>query len=233
MGRLSPVSELAVSSPLGLGGAAIAVALGCVACETPAPAARRERTNAIAGSVSKPGPTPSPTASAPAASARRAPRKLCTGQAEGDTPDTLDLARAAGGATPPPALKIGGRWVWINVWAAWCEPCKKEMPMLLAWRDRLKASGVDLQLAFVSIDDDERELTRFLDKQPATGVRASYWLMGEGTRTTWFESIGYTQEPTLPVHAFVNPRGKLACRVDGVLEPPDYASLERLLRSGG
>lgn len=214
--------------PSGLVALAIAATLAAGGCETP-PVAQKERTNAVAGSVKK----TAPAASAPLASARRPPRTLCAGQGERTAPEPLTDARAAAGATPPPALKIGGRWLWINVWAAWCEPCKKEMPMLLAWRDRLKASGVELELAFVSIDDDERELTRFLDKQPVSGVRASYWLMGEEAQKTWFDSIGYTQEPTLPVHAFVSPRGKLACRVDGVLEPPDYGSVERLLRSGG
>jgi hypothetical protein len=107
------------------------------------------------------------------------------------------------------------------------------MPMLLAWRDKLKAGGARVELAFVSIDEDERELTRFFAKQPANGVRASFWLSGDDARKAWFDSLGYQDEPTLPVHAFVNPDGKLACLVDGVLEPPDFASLERLLRSGG
>lgn len=104
--------------------------------------------------------------------------------------------------------------------------------MLLAWRDKLNASGISVQLAFVSIDVDERELTRFLDKQPANGVRASYWL-AEDSQKDWLASLGYEDEPTLPVHAFIAPDGQLACRTIGALEPTDFPSLERMFRSGG
>ena len=102
--------------------------------------------------------------------------------------------------------------------------------MLLAWRDKLRTAGVDLELAFVSIDEDERELKRFLDKQPAGGVQASYWIADESTQKTWFAALGHEETPALPVHAFVSPAGKLACVVNGVLEPTDFEAVRRLVQ---
>lgn len=181
----------------------------------------------------KPASASKASAGAPATNtAKPAKRKriLCKGQSPREAPEGFDVARAAEGQAAPAPLKLGGRWVWINVWAAWCEPCKEEMPMLIAWRDKLAASGVKLELAFVSIDDDERELTRFLAKQPANGVRASYWMQNEDGREKWFASIGFEEEPPLPVHAFVSPDGKLACVEAGALNPGDFSALAALMR---
>jgi len=161
-----------------------------------------------------------------ASSAPKKPRKLCVGQGERDTPEIVGESRAAKGATAPPPMVYGkGKWVWLNVWAAWCEPCKEEMPTILKWRDELKAAGVPIEVAFISIDDDEREMDRFLSSQPDKGVRASYWLR-ESDRDKWFESIGMDDTPQLPVHALVTPKGKLACTIQGAIETDDYDVLK-------
>jgi thiol-disulfide isomerase/thioredoxin len=158
------------------------------------------------------------------------PRKLCDGQALRDAPEGIDASRNVDGAELAP-LRYGpgeARWVWVNVWAAWCKPCKEEMPLLLAWRDKLRKGGVKLELAFVSIDDDDREMKRFLSSQPRGAVRASYWLAEEKEREAWFASVGFDDQPQLPVHALVRPDGKLACTITGALQTSDYPALEAL-----
>ncbi len=223
MGRLPPLTAALV--PL--------FALGAAACDDAPTAPAKARIDAVAASAdpkASPRIPPPPSASSTVAKGPpRPPRALCNQQTERDPPAALDIARSAEGEKVLPTLRYGKRWVWLNVWAAWCEPCKDEMPMLLSWRDKLRRAGVEVELAFVSIDDDERELTRFLNKQPAGGVRASYWLPEEQPREAWFLSIGYPDEPTLPVHAFVNPSEKLACVFHGALEATDWAAVERLL----
>ena len=176
-------------------------------------------TAASAPTAKRPAPLPKP---------HKAPRKLCEGQSERDAPGTLDVARSVDGANPPPLEYGKGRWVWVNVWAAWCKPCKEEMPLLLKWRDELSDGGIEVELAFVSIDDDEREMKRFMKSQPKGGVRQSYWIQAEDAREEWFGSVGFDDSPQLPVHALVNPDGKLACVVKGAMEESDLPALKAI-----
>jgi thiol-disulfide isomerase/thioredoxin len=207
--------------------------LGC-ACDDGPPASTPSRR---VDAVHEPSGNVRPAASSPA-SARPsvAPHRtgpFCKDTTERDKPPGIPDARAAAGATKAGELRYGGgRWVWVNVWAAWCGPCKEEMPRLIAWRDQLKAEGVSVELAFVSIDDDERELERFLAAQPDKGARASWWLPEEDARAAWFKAIGFDELPQLPVHAFVSPAGKVTCTITGALEPADYPALKKLFTPG-
>jgi thiol-disulfide isomerase/thioredoxin len=139
---------------------------------------------------------------------------------------TFSSQAAAGTERPPASIAFGtGKWVWVNLWAAWCGPCKEEMPRLIAWQKKLSAAGVLLDLAFVSIDDDERQLVRFLEGQPQGGVRASYWLPEGAGRSSWTTSLGLKETPDLPVQVLVAPSGQVACFIQGAVEEGDYATL--------
>ncbi|HSN96845.1 MAG TPA: TlpA disulfide reductase family protein, partial [Candidatus Nanopelagicales bacterium] len=122
-----------------------------------------------------------------------------------------------------------GKWVWLNFWAAWCKPCKEEMPRLLGWQQKLRSSGVLIDLVFVSLDDDERQLDRFLQDQPGHGVRASYWLPDGPGRTGWLTGLGLKETPDLPVHAIVAPSGQVTCTIAGAVEDSDYPGIAAFL----
>ncbi len=208
---------------------AVLAALASTSCDGADPSPpTRARSDKVAG-TGKPTAQPKAT-SVPSAPPRLpATRKLCPSREERPAPEEITETRAVAGTPQLPALRFGkGRWQWVNVWAAWCKPCKAEMPRLIQWRDQLRAKGVAVDLSFVSIDDDEREMTRFMSSQPKTGVRASYWLEAEKAREAWFESVGFDETPELPIHALVTPGGKLTCVIKGALEPGDYPQLEAL-----
>ena len=188
----------------------------------------RGRSDKVAATATTSKPTATVTVKTPP---RRPSRKLCPAGEEQPAPGEITESRAVAGAKRPGPLRYGaGRWQWVNVWAAWCKPCKKEMPLLLEWRDQLRADGVPVDLSFLSIDDDEREMTRFMSAQPKKGVRASYWLQTEKARQAWFESIGFDDTPELPVHVLVTPAGKLSCVIKGAMEPSDYPQLARVFK---
>lgn len=181
------------------------------------------RANAV---TAKPAPTTPPAATATAAATARPARQLCTGQKPRSAPKGNPKTAAASDATPPPAsIPMGvGKWTWINLWAAWCGPCKEEMPRIIGWQKKLSDAGVMIDLAFVSLDDDERQMKRFLEAQPKGGVRATYWLP-EDERAHWLGPLGIKESPQLPVQILVAPSGQVACVIDGAVEDRDYPAI--------
>jgi thiol-disulfide isomerase/thioredoxin len=118
----------------------------------------------------------------------------------------------------------------VNFWAAWCKPCKEEIPRLLRFERELSQSSPGFKLSFVSLDDDERQLGAFLAEQPASGLRRSYWLKEGKEREEWLKGAGLEPDPDLPFHLLFDAKGKLRCVVKGALEDADLVALKTLLR---
>jgi len=234
MGRLP---SLAVALRRSAAAASIAVALALSACDAPssggAPTSRSEQVMASGGAPTT-APAPTAQAHAPASAAPRARKLLCDGDgnARGRTLPKMTLAHVeASGALPlegamPPAR---GRWTWINFWAAWCGPCKEEMPRLAAWQSQLTKQGALVRFAFVSLDDDSRQLHDFLEKQPQDGVRSSLWLPEGPNRTGLLAGLKMKSSPELPEQALIDPTGRVRCFVEGAVDDSDFAEIAEIV----
>ena len=228
MGRLSTLSFM-----LGL---AVSALPGCdTVSEKDAPMATNEPSQAITqkGPVTLSAPTTiAVKATEPAAPKK--PRSLCPGKlAEaGHALPKKHVSRAAAKGAPelPESLPVAaGKWTWLNFWAAWCAPCKEEIPRLLGFEQKLVAAGAPFRLSFVSLDDDERQLHDFLDGQPSAGLRVSYWLKEGNEREEWLKSAGQNPDAPLPFHLLVDPKGKIRCAIQGAVEDADYAEISGLV----
>ncbi len=122
-----------------------------------------------------------------------------------------------------------GSWTWVNFWAAWCGPCKEEIPRLKSWEKSLSSEGQRFRVAFVSMDDDERQLGAFLAAQSPAGLRRSYWLREGKERADWVSEVGLSVTAQLPAHVLFDPKGRLRCRIDGAIDDRDLDTLRRLL----
>jgi thiol-disulfide isomerase/thioredoxin len=205
------------------------------ACDKGGPAATAERSEQVMATGSMPTSAPvAPDAHAPAGVAAR-PHTLCArdGNADGRSLSKVPASHAEAAGTEPldgalPARR--GRWTWINFWAAWCKPCKEEIPRLLAWRDRLASAQSPISLVFVSLDDDARQLDSFLEQQPPEGLRSTLWLPDGRARTAWITSLRMKSAPELPEHALVDPAGRVRCFIEGAVEDGDYPEIAALVR---
>lgn len=209
-----------------------------VACDAPGDkkpvAAPLERSQIVEAQGPQPAATAPPiTAAVASAKPKSPPRALCAGQmsAPGRAAPKKPLSQAVASGEPPlpAALELGGGYTWVNFWAAWCAPCKEEIPRLFHFQQELAKVSAGFKLAFISIDDDERQLRGFLASQGAAGLRRSYWLKEGKEREDWLKAAGLEPDPELPFHLLFDAKGKLRCVVKGALEDQDLPALKALV----
>ncbi len=58
----------------------------------------------------------------------------------------------------------GGKVVYLDFWASWCDPCTKAIPAIEQLRSEFPAS--DFQVLAVNVDKSAKKATRFLKKNP-------------------------------------------------------------------
>jgi len=216
--------------------ASASVAVLFLACEEKAKPtlAPQSRSQAVVAAGPPPVPAPMPTPP-PAAAGSAKPSQhpiLCAQQLGKPAKDAPKAALSrAGESTLSEKLPVGpGHWTWVNLWAAWCVPCREEIPRLKSWETKTAGERVSLKLAFISLDDDGRQLETFLGQQPPTGLKATYWLTDGSQRKTWLEEVGMKDEPELPAHFLIDPAGKVRCKQQGAIDDADFAEVLKILR---
>jgi thiol-disulfide isomerase/thioredoxin len=142
-------------------------------------------------------------------------------------PDTLpDIHRADLDGHMRALRDFGHRPLIINFWATWCEPCRREMPLLTALRgdyraDRLEVVGVAVDFRDSVVD--------FLKKNPL----AYPLLIGEEDGIEAARAFG--MQMLLPFSVFVDERDRIiAVKVGELHRDEADAILEamRALRAG-
>lgn len=216
---------------------ALSALLGCE--EDPkkatlAPAQRSQAVQGPAAATTAATTTAAAAASTPAGKTAGKPRKaLCGGALEQDGKSVpkkaLGRRQAQGEAELSADPSFAGGFTWVNFWAAWCVPCKEEIPRLMNFQKRLTAAGKSFRVMFVSLDDDERQLEKFMAEQPKGGLRQTYWLREGQEREQWLIGAGVDPDPDLPAHLLVDSKGKVRCKVRGAIEDTDYDGLLALL----
>jgi thiol-disulfide isomerase/thioredoxin len=205
-----------------------------LACDTGADTPPKSRVQSV---LAEPGsaqvaPQPEPARAPPAAAKPRPP--LCDGQIDAKPtpfkPKSLPVRvsrDASAELDRDPLERSQGRWTWVNFWAAWCVPCKQELPLLFRWQKSLEH---EVRFRFISLDDDERQLRDFLARESAASLTSTYWLPDGGVRQSWLEALKLTAEPELPLQLLIDPNGMLRCRVQGAVDPADLVALERIVK---
>lgn len=153
--------------------------------------------------------------------------------AKADAPAEWCEVKPAAGQGPTFALPAlagapmasSGKPRWVNVWATWCGPCVEEMPRLLKMQQRLAKEGVDIDLQFLSVDEDAGALAAWKQKNPSIPTMhvAAY-----ADVFPWFKTLGIENQ-TLPTHIFVGADGKVSCARSAAVEDHHYASVKQVL----
>jgi thiol-disulfide isomerase/thioredoxin len=113
---------------------------------------------------------------------------------------------------------LRGKVVLLDVWASWCGPCLKELPMLDAIARRLHGRGVEV-LA-VSVDQERANVVKFLELQPHWALTVAHDPRGV---------IADTLQPDKMPTSYAIDRGGVIRYVNGGFEPSDAPIIERRL----
>lgn len=122
----------------------------------------------------------------------------------------VSLVCMADGTETTFADVAAGKPTLINLWAYWCEPCRRELPAL---RDAQAELGDSAQIVLVHSDPDEAKGLRMLEE---LGVAELPSLVDSGGALA--ETAG--APPVLPVSILVNPDGTIAKVLPQVMRGP-------------
>lgn len=72
------------------------------------------------------------------------------------SPSFENYINYAGGTTSLSDLK--GKYVYVDIWATWCGPCKREIPSLKIVEEQFR--GKNIEFVSISVDDERRSGTK-------------------------------------------------------------------------
>jgi thiol-disulfide isomerase/thioredoxin len=117
---------------------------------------------------------------------------------------------------PVPLDRFIGRPVVVNLWATWCPPCVREMPVL----QRAQAERADVHFVFLNQGERPADVQRWLD-QRGLGTLQNVLADERRQASASFKSYGY------PTTLFFDAQGRLVGRRIGELSA---ATLDEQLR---
>jgi thiol-disulfide isomerase/thioredoxin len=140
-----------------------------------------------------------------------------------DEPDKIQLGEFIAAAAPQPAPELSftdmagnpvaladfkGKFVLVNLWATWCQPCLKEMPSLAALQARL---GPELTVLAVSEDRGGEVIVKlFIEKLGLN--KLSPYLDPKSNAIRAFGARG------LPTSVLIDDQGRILGRAEGAAD---------------
>ena len=122
--------------------------------------------------------------------------------------------------SPRDLATFRGRTVLLNLWATWCEPCKREMPAL----DRLQAELGGERFEVVAVNIDTRNLERPRTWLDQAGIRnLAYYTDKEAKIFQHLRGAGLAEG--MPTTLLIDGRG---CRLGRLSGPAEWASPDSL-----
>jgi hypothetical protein len=104
------------------------------------------------------------------------------------------------------------------------------MPLLLAWQKQLARDGEAVDLWFLSVDDREADLTRFLSENPEVAPGTSLRLASPAGLDRWLAGFPGAPTESVPLQVIAAPGGAVRCIRAGSLRDADYPIVRTLIR---
>lgn len=115
----------------------------------------------------------------------------------------------------------------MNVWATWCHPCVEELARVYRFRDRLATEGAPADVLLLSVDAGDEDVARFATEHRE--AHGSVRISDVHALPQLIAGLGLDPGASIPIHAFVDPAGKLRCVRTGAVEDADYDAVKAVL----
>lgn len=135
----------------------------------------------------------------------------------------FDYENFAGGKTTLESLK--GKYVYVDIWATWCGPCRAEIPSLKAMEEKLHNKNIAFVSVSVDAEKDHDKWKAFVADKSLSGIQL---YAGKAVPS---EFINAFEVNTIPRFILIDPNGtvvdadaarpsdpRLSAQLDGLLK---------------
>lgn len=138
-----------------------------------------------------------------------------------NTPSTsFEYENQKGGKTSLESLK--GKYVYIDVWATWCGPCRGEIPFLQKVEEQYKGKNIEFVSISIDVAKDHDKWKNFVTDKQLGGIQL---LADKDWKSDFIMSYGIN---SIPRFILIDPKGII---VKGDAVRPSDPKLQKLLDS--
>ena len=113
----------------------------------------------------------------------------------------FDYENHAGGKTSLESLK--GKYVYIDVWATWCGPCRAEIPALKALEESMHGKNIEFVSISVDVDKDHEKWQKFVTEKALGGTQL---YADKNWNSDFIQAFGIN---SIPRFLLIDPTGKV------------------------
>lgn len=128
-------------------------------------------------------------------------QKALAKKLEGITSPTFNFENHKGGTTKLDDFK--GKYVYIDVWATWCGPCRAEIPFLKKVEEKYHGKNIEFVSISVDVDKDHEKWQKFVTEKELGGVQL---FADKNWNSDFIKAFGIN---SIPRFLLIDPAGKV------------------------
>lgn len=128
-------------------------------------------------------------------------QKAAAKKIEGTLSASFDYENHKGGKTKLEDLR--GKYVYIDVWATWCGPCRAEIPHLKKVEEKYHGKNIEFVSISVDVDKDHEKWQKFVEEKQLGGIQL---FADKNWNSDFIKSYGIN---AIPRFLLIDPNGKV------------------------